>query len=224
MYWTATSTDGGRTFAAPEPFLPGEDISSIGPPVLDGAAHVYVPVILGESVLGESVAVAVSPGGVATDSFTLQTVDDRATPSDFFPVAAVDRGGHVTVAWRGSEGNTRVVRFSESFNRGRSWTKVATWSGAPVATSPWVLIRNGRVDVLWYQVTAAGKESRLELTRRRAGTSALQTAVVAPTIAADSSTSGESNTDYANFDLLPDGRAVVVWGDTSVHVAVESPR
>ena len=219
VYWSATSSDGGRTFGPPEPFLPGEAIFSIGPPVLDGSEAVYVPVTLGLSP-PQSVAVAVSPGGVSTTSFTLHTVA-RDDGVDYFPIAAVDRAGRVEVAWRGTVTGSRVVRVSRSANQGQSWARPMVWSGRDsVTSSPWINVRGSRVDVLWFGVTDGGPSTRLVLTRGSPNGSRMRQVVVSPFIAGSN-----GNTDFAHFALLRDGRVVAVWAldaTAGVYLATEA--
>jgi hypothetical protein len=206
VYWSATSSDGGRTFGPPEPFLPGEAIFSTGPPVVDGSDRVYVPVTLGLNPVPQSVTVAVSPSGVSTTSFTLHTVA-RDDGVDYFPIAAVDRAGRVEVAWRGTVNGTRVVRVSRSPDQGQSWARPKVWSGRDsVTSSPWIEVRGSRVDVLWFGLREGGPSTRLILTRGSPEGSRMQQAVVTPLIAGSN-----GNTDFAHFALLPDGRVVAVW-------------
>ena len=219
--WSATSHDGGRSFSPPEPFLGATDVFDMGPPVVDRAGRVYVPVILGSPLSPSAVAVAVSPSGVGTGSFVLQQVS--AELSDFFPIAAVSRRGRVAVAWRGSaDDGRRVVHVASSRDRGHTWSPPVAWSTSNATSSPWIDFRDDRaIDVMWFGVVSPGATARLVLSRGPAAGRPATSGVVDEVPASPGSRS-EANTDYAHFAKLKDGRVVAVWCDSVVWLAVEA--
>jgi hypothetical protein len=213
-FFTATSSDGGRTFGPPQPFLPGTEIFSAGPPVVDGAGRVYVPFLTGYytgSVVGPAVGVAVSPGGVPTTF-----VEHRVAASPCFcgfPIAAVDARGTTAVAFTGFAGghteasDTRAL-VSRSTDHGRSWSRPRRWSDEQIHLAPWIELRGGRADVLWY-----GDD--LMLTRGAPDGSGLHRTRVA---------FASPQTDFPHLAYLRDGRIIAVFsGFFVVYVAIELP-
>jgi hypothetical protein len=232
-YWLASSPDGGRMFGAPQPFLPGSDIFSTGPPIVDASGRAYVPVILGFQTRewgmpepwpapgSQTIALAVSPHPTGPASFALHHVAEE-TAADFFPIAALDSSGRIEVAWRGTDSGVHSVLVSESADRGQTWSQPQLWSeGSEATASPWISLRRGRVDVLWYAVRQRDRESSLMLSRGGADGWIREQSVV------DASVMGQpgglaANTDYANLALLPDGRVIAVFIDWAVRVSVEA--
>ena len=218
-FWSATSTDGGRTFGTPEPFLAGvarPDIWLAGPPVVDSSGRVFVPLILGVphgGIVPQSVAVAVSRRGMAVGAFTVHRVMDGT--ANWFPIAAVDSAGHVAVAWQGDEAGVALARVAYSTDHGETW-KLRRPQVVETTTSPWITLRGGRIDLLDFEI-GPGPTGRLVLTRGRLGRSAQQTATVWLTADTD------PHTDYAHFALLRDGRVVTVWASAGkVFASVET--
>jgi hypothetical protein len=213
-YFTATSSDGGRTFGPPQPFLPGTEIFSVGPPVVDGQGRVYVPLLTGYytgGVVGPAAAVAVSPGGGAP-TFVAHKV--AANPCFCgFPIAAVDPRGTVAVAFTGFAGGRTEASYtralvSGSTDHGLTWARPRAWSTDQVTSSPWINLRGGRSDLVWYG------RGKLILTRGRRGVSSLQQGVVAYS---------SPQTDFAHFAYLPDGRVIAVFTEGAVFVNSELP-
>jgi hypothetical protein len=213
-FFTSTSLDGGRTFGPPQPFLPGTDIFSVGPPVVDGAGRVYVPVMMnfwtGDVVEG-ALAVAVSPGGVGTASFVAHKVTTEMCFCGF-PIAAVDTRSTVAVAYSfGQTAASLQTRVSRSTDHGRSWSPPRAWSDRPVNTSPWIEFRGGRADVLWY----GGGD--VMLTRGAPNGSGLHRTLVA-------AWGGPPRTHFAHFAYLRDGRLIAVFSSViSVYASTELP-
>jgi hypothetical protein len=237
--WSATSRDGGRTFGDPAPFLlessaptvlgplwPGvgtADVLTMGPPVTDRDGVVYIPLILGDLVVGPyATAVAVSRSGVDAGTFVVNVVS--ADAGDFFPVAAVAPNGRVAIAWREYSRFGHVTGVSYSDDHGLNWSRPAVWGSDRDATSsPWIGFRGaGQLDVLSFGVVYPAAEAEMVLARGSAGRLRQRTVV---TNVRSNSTTGrsEANTDYAHFARMPDGRLITVWCDTAVYVAIERP-
>jgi len=220
---SAASSDGGRSFSAPAPFVPTTKTFDMGQPVVDAAGRVFVPLIL-DAGYGQpyAAAVAVSSSGVAPGSFAVRVVATET--SDFFPMLAVSRGGRVAFAWRGTVGSAHVLHVSSSSDHARSWTVPATWSrGYDVTSSPWLSFRDERsVDVAWFGVIYPHAGARLFVSRGPAGGGPRLRAAVTDVGANSPTGRSEANTDYAHYARLRDGRIVIAWCDTSVYAAAET--
>jgi hypothetical protein len=212
-FFIATSSDGGRTFGPPQPFLPGTEIFAAGPPVVDGVGRVYVPFLTGYytgGVVGPAIAVAVSSPEVPT-IFAAHTV--AASPCFCgFPTVAVDRRGTTTVAFNGFVKGHTAVAYARAFvssskDHGRSWSRPRQWSDY-IQGGSWMQLREGRADMLWYG-------SDLMLTRGAPDGSRSRRTRVAL---------ASPHTDFPHFAYLRDGRVIAVFARTAaVYVAVELP-
>ncbi len=77
--------------------------------------------------------------------------------SNVFPALAVDASnGRLVVAWS----DAHNVYFSTSTDQGSTWSPPIVVNVAPATTAifPWVSARDGRIDVVYYATTAAGKD------------------------------------------------------------------
>jgi len=70
-----------------------------------------------------------------------------------FPVAAVDELGTVSVVWVTGDpySSTGPVWFTRSLDGGDTWLDPIAVSTQKSVVMPWVVARNGHVDIAWYQ-------------------------------------------------------------------------
>lgn len=224
-----TSVDNGATFGAPVVVSPpGRSVALAGTAVVDDQGRLlFVMETTAADFSSPDLRLAVS--GDRGQSFTYSTIATQTSQDpiiDYFPMLSRAGDGTLRVAWSRSAGaGLSDVVVATSADGGATWDQPASWSGADTLTaSPALAPGAGALNLLWYRVTSPGLTSALVFARGKPDGTSIQRVVVADGIVARPGTpspTNEANTDFADFALLPDGRAAVVWWDNGLWIAIE---
>ncbi|MFN2594848.1 MAG: hypothetical protein ABR579_08180, partial [Actinomycetota bacterium] len=149
------------------PILHGTEspgVPSVGP---DGT--VYFP--FGYQVAGKGIGIAETTDGV---NFTYRYVKGAGhgnagdVDSDF-PVSAVDKAGHLYVAWsekkKGANNSEYTIYFAESSDKGKTWTDPTPISSSVSKTAIFPTIAagaDGHVAIGWYGTTHKGNANKMK--------------------------------------------------------------
>ena len=224
-----TSTDNGATFGLPAFAAPADrTLGAAGPPIVDCTGRLHFAFATSDPQDGTPL-LQLATSNDSGHTFSYSTIGPY--PSTYFPVLSLDSRNMLHAAWSRPApvaGEYEIV-VASSAEGGATWGAPVSWSGSDTLTaSPWIAPTGGDLDVLWYRVTAPGATSSLVFARGTSDGTRIERTVVADGIVARPSTphpTNEANTDFAQFTLLPDGRAAVVWSDNGVWLAIEdAPR
>jgi hypothetical protein len=232
----ARSDDDGATFTSSATIVPpgGRGVWNAGAPVVDRSGRVYVPYFASSVQRGHPDTLEVARSDDGGRSFASSTAYDVSSSpcvdplyqqacdesGGYFPSLAVDAQGSLDLAWWRSGD---MIVTSRSVDHGNTWTSPRRWSNAPADWSPWALAPGGgRLDVAWFRkLPGASSDSALMFAQGRADGRRLKETTIAPRIVGVGA--HETDTDYANFTLLPDRRAVLVWSNKSTVWVTATP-
>ncbi|MDQ3879437.1 MAG: glycoside hydrolase [Actinomycetota bacterium] len=144
------------------------DTESPGVPSVGPDGTVYFP--FGYQVAGKGIGIAETTDG---QNFTYRYVKGAGhghagdVDSDF-PVSAVDKAGHLYVAWsekkKSANNSEFTIYFAESSDKGKTWTHPLPVSSAVSKTAIFPTIAagdNGRVAIGWYGTTQKGNPNKM---------------------------------------------------------------
>lgn len=225
------SSDNGATFGPPVLAMPpNRSVGVVGPPVVDRAGRLLFALgtfdPLGRTP--QDLLLAVSNDGGQT--FSYRPIAVQSAPAgevSYFPILSLGSAGVLRAAWsRPAAAQSRYdMVVATSADGGSTWGSPVSWSGSDTLTSsPAIAPVDGALKLLWYRVTSPGAKSSLVFARGTADGTHIERTVVADGIVARPSNPAprnEANTDFAQFALLPDGRAAVVWSDNGVWLSIE---
>lgn len=207
-----------QSYVSGQPTYVTHGVTTNGHVAVDGEGRVFVAL---HSQPSPSVFVAngvPSVGGVPENGFFGVAVsEDRGATFEVLKVGNVGQGTwapSVTVDATGvvhaaaKLGGRLLV--SSSANHGRTWTEATQWNQGEANFGVRTLAGPFGVSVAWYEMTEDGF-ARLQFARQQPGHPTPGPPVdLSVTI---TSSRNAANSDFAYFDLLPDGRMAAVWSD-----------
>lgn len=205
----AVSDDGGDSFGRSRE-MPG--ILS-GDPAAAGTSTLHVPFVAQGN---DAYLVQVSTTTDAGESFEISSVHEHdGTAEASYPALDDGPGERLYVAWTDPSGRLLVAGGHPD----TGWTEPlllneGTQQAHP-EVPPGIHVHDGLIDVTWYQKTDDARTYRLA---RLPVAGWNQTAPIVEEIGRFNST--EPVTDFATFDVGPDGPAVFAWTDPEVGLKV----
>lgn len=227
-----TSVDHGATFGAPVLVSPpGRAVYFAGPAVVDDAGRLLLVIGTGPADLSSPPDLRLASSGDRGQTFAYSTIATQTSVGpliNYFPMLSRAADGTLRVAWSTSAGGGRSdVVVATSTDGGATWGHPVSWSGPDTLTAaPGLAPGDGVLNLMWYRVTSPGHLSSVVFARGAPDGTSIQSVVVADDVVAQPARpapANEANTDFADFALLPDGRAAVVWWNNGAWIAVENP-
>ncbi len=201
------SIDGGSTWSDFQPISDPAVAVINGQPIATVDGTILVP-YFEYTATGAALKVGISQDSAASfESHVVYTHADG--PGAWFPSIVELEPGTLAMAWVDGASGLSVATSPDG---GVSWSDAIKWSapGETLATSPWALVHDDDLHVLWYRDTGEETSSLLWSQAPAAQLDAPMRAVVDPLV--NGTTVKRAMTDFAH-GVIQDGRMHMVWSD-----------